>query len=535
MRRAAMTTALTVAALVGPIAGPAAAAITPTSSGTTIAAAMASGSFTVGGTTAFVTTPPSGTPNAVSDTALASFPRDGSTYAILTSGDAQLADDPNNSGSSGASDGGGNIRGDTDYDVSILRMDFTAPASVNCASFEFRFLSEEYPEYVGSGYNDAFIAELDPTSPWTTSGSTVTAADNFAFDANGNVISINSAGAASMSSAEATGTTYDGATPLLSASTQVSAGAHSLYLSIFDQGDSSYDSAAFVDNLELFNAAQGKCQEGAQLVAPSVSKTADNTSTPPGAQNGYTITVDNPNAGPIDLDSITDTLPTGFAYVAGSTTGDVTGDPSIEGQTLSWAALEGSLVTVPGHGSISLHLGVTVASTMGEYFNQAAAQATGFEISPTGPTAPVTVTAPPASLPCDPVTLEGTSAGDTLVGGPGVDHIRGLGGRDRMDAAAGDDQLCGGDGGDYGYGRAGIDSILGDDGNDRLFGGRHGDVVDGGAGHDAILGGRGADTILAADTTKDCIVTGPGDDVVTADPGLDLVDPHGGCPAGFWL
>jgi hypothetical protein len=52
-----------------------------------------------------------------------------------------------------------------------------------------------------------------------------------------------------MSAANAAGTTYDGATPLLSASTQVSPGPHSLFLSIFDQGDDIYDSATLIDRL----------------------------------------------------------------------------------------------------------------------------------------------------------------------------------------------------------------------------------------------------------------------------------------------
>ncbi len=37
-------------------------------------------------------------------------------------------------------------------------------------AFDFRFLSEEFPIYVGTSFNDAFIAELD-NSTWTTSGS----------------------------------------------------------------------------------------------------------------------------------------------------------------------------------------------------------------------------------------------------------------------------------------------------------------------------------------------------------------------------
>ena len=57
---------------------------------------------------------------------------------------------------------------------------------------------------------------------------------------------------AGVSAGNASGTTYDGATELLTAETPVTAGAHTLYLSIFDQGDSGYDSAVLADNLHAF-------------------------------------------------------------------------------------------------------------------------------------------------------------------------------------------------------------------------------------------------------------------------------------------
>ena len=82
----------------------------------------------------------------------------------------------------------------------------------------------------------------------------VVAPHNFAFDSAGKVISINTAG---FSEAEAAGTTYDGSTPLLRASRPVTPGTHSLYLSVFDQGDSVFDSAAFLDNLRIFTGTRG--------------------------------------------------------------------------------------------------------------------------------------------------------------------------------------------------------------------------------------------------------------------------------------
>lgn len=506
-------------------------------------ASVVTGAAFVEGTAAMVNA------NATPGVSLTSFPTHGTTFGILTSGDARFADHPGTFQSTG---GGGSFRGAND--VTMLRVDVSVPPGQKCLSVDFQFLSEEFDNFVGSEFNDAFIAELD-TSNWSIgSNNEITAPNNFAFDPSGSVISINSTGVASMSHTNGAGTAYDtgnpanpsdtlhgGATALLRASSPVTPGTHSVFFTIFDQGDSFYDSAVFLDNLSLGTTGAGGCQPGATLPPPVVSKTADNASTVPGGSNGYTITVTNPNDVPVSLDTITDTLPQGFLYTAGSTTGAVTTNPVVDGQALTWQGVEGPLVQIPSNGSISVHFGVTVPSVPGQYLNDARATASGFPIQSTGPTAPITVTEPeppplppPVALPCDPITLEGTGAGETLVGTAGADRIRGLAGRDRVDALGGDDEVCGGPGGDYLYGRDGVDTLRGEEGNDRLYGGRGSDVLEGGPGHDAILGGRGPDTILAADGTTDCIVTGEGNDSVTADP-FDVIDPKKGCPPGFWL
>jgi pimeloyl-ACP methyl ester carboxylesterase len=117
---------------------------------------------------------------------------------------------------------------------------------------------------VGSGYNDAFIAELDQ-STWVAS-TTIQAPDNFAFDPDGEVISINSTGQTRMNDINASGTTYDGATALLQAASPVTSGSHSLYLSIFDQGDHILDSAVFIDNVRFETVANPAtdCVPGAE-------------------------------------------------------------------------------------------------------------------------------------------------------------------------------------------------------------------------------------------------------------------------------
>jgi hypothetical protein len=258
-----------VAAVLAGAAG-AGAAITPTTSAPALAAAIAVEPSSVAGAS-FVTSPPAGVANALATTALAGFPTAGPSYGILSTGDAAAAanpnanspDDPGPDDDQSAADGGQNVRGDSDFDVTILKIDLNVPAGANCLSIDFRFLSEEYPEYVGEKFNDAFIAELDANT-WSTAGSTIDAPANFAF-APGNVpVSVNATGASSVDPANAAGTTYDAATGLLSASSPVTPGAHSLYLSLFDQGDDILDSAVFVDGLVLGQAAGGSCRKGAQ-------------------------------------------------------------------------------------------------------------------------------------------------------------------------------------------------------------------------------------------------------------------------------
>jgi Bacterial Ig-like domain (group 1) len=317
-----------IAASVGIVGGaaPAFAAVTAQTGAAgalAISQALASPTANVTGSS-FVATP-GGTPDGTSDSALAGFPTDGPTFGILTSGDVNSVPNPGTFAST--DDGGGNVRGDTDFDVSILKTDINVPSGANCVAFDFKFLSEEYPNYIGQQYNDGFVAELD-NSTWTTSGSAITAPNNFAFDSSGNVVSVNSTGVGGLSPANGAGTAFDstggdpqgGATTVLHAATQITAGAHSLYFSIFDQGDQIYDSAVFLDNLAVgfvpnpsVNCAPGahpasfnldlSPSTGSDTVGTSHSVTAtltDNTGAPVSdAPIGFTVSGVNPGTGTV--------------------------------------------------------------------------------------------------------------------------------------------------------------------------------------------------------------------------------------------
>jgi len=210
---------------------------------------------------AFAARPPYGKIAARSTKRLAGFPRSGKSFMILSNGDATLADNPNNSRSTSKTAGGPAIRGNRD--VTIFRMNIRVPQGRNCLSFRFRFLTEEFPEFVGTEFNDGFIAEIDE-STWDSRAvgdPTIDAPRNFATDSDGNLITVNGVGAANTTAARAEGTTYDGATRVLRASTRITPGGHILYLSIFDQGDREFDSAVFVDRLTF--AKRANCASGA--------------------------------------------------------------------------------------------------------------------------------------------------------------------------------------------------------------------------------------------------------------------------------
>ncbi len=210
----------------------------------------------------FVTIPPGHDPVATTTRPIAGFPRKGKSFAILSTGCAHLAITPNNSQSSGCRDGGVKTRGARD--VTIWRIRVHVPQGANCLSFRFKFLSEEFPEFVGTQYNDAFIAEVGRAPTWHANSNqspSITAPNDFATTRNGeSLITVNGAGVAKVSRAAAKGTTYDAATGKLRASTPVKPGYRLLYLSLFDQGDRQYDSAVFIDRLLIRHSSN--CQSG---------------------------------------------------------------------------------------------------------------------------------------------------------------------------------------------------------------------------------------------------------------------------------
>ena len=192
------------------------------------------------------------------------FPRQGGSFAILSTGLASSAESPNDSEATSTVLGG--LDTTAGEDMVQLRIVLAPPPGAQCLGFDFGFFSEEFPEFVGSPFNDVFLAELGGSN-FTISGTTITAPLNFAVDPSGNLISINSVFGVSPN----TQSTYDGATTALRAVAPLGASAFpnvELVLTIADLGDSIYDSAVFLDN---FSFSTTGCASGAGLADMIVS------------------------------------------------------------------------------------------------------------------------------------------------------------------------------------------------------------------------------------------------------------------------
>jgi hypothetical protein len=185
------------------------------------------------------TSDPIGT--GISNGAIVPFPKQGSTFTLLSTGRASSATTPNTSGSlsyqlAGLNNSQGN-------DLVQMTLNLRVPSDKNCLRFDFAYYSEEYPEFVGSQFNDTFTVELGD-SILKIIGNEVVSGKNFAFDPQAKIISVNTVGFATNAN-----TTYDGATPLFTASRTVSPGETiKAVFSIQDLGDSIYDSAVFLDS-----------------------------------------------------------------------------------------------------------------------------------------------------------------------------------------------------------------------------------------------------------------------------------------------
>jgi hypothetical protein len=216
-------------------------------------------------------------------------PRSGSAMLGLSSGYARDASDPGACAGGSCGDLGSGVApagfpqdvpscpGDTDINDDIgLELRIRAPSNVQSYSYEFKFHSFEFPEYVCTQFNDQYIALVQPPPQGSING-------NISFDSNTNPVSVNIAffdvcdpsTASQWASicefdifgggtcpplpnpycpsgpAELAGTSFenDGATSWLVTTAPVDPGSEfTIRFAIWDTGDTALDSTVLIDN-----------------------------------------------------------------------------------------------------------------------------------------------------------------------------------------------------------------------------------------------------------------------------------------------
>lgn len=178
------------------------------------------------------------------------------TGTVLNTGDGPHG--PNNNGGSGIDNGAGgygpltNLVGNQTFNAAILEFDFI-PYS-DSVKFRYIFGSEEYPEYVGTQFNDVFAFFI--------SGPGIAGLQNIARLPSGQAVTINNVNAGSNaaffinngdgSQAPFNGSNaylqYDGFTRALTAAAKVQCGqTYHLIIAIADTGDGILDSGIFLE------------------------------------------------------------------------------------------------------------------------------------------------------------------------------------------------------------------------------------------------------------------------------------------------
>ena len=411
------------------------------------------------------------------------------------------------------------VAGVATFDGAILDASFIPDGDY--LTMQFVFTSEEYPEYVNQGVNDAFgvwvNGQFVPVS--------ITVAGNVSIDTvnqgtNTNLYVDNTA--------DAFNTEMDGFTYVLSLKAAVNAGQiNTIRIGVADGGDSIFDSNLLIMGNSLQTYALAFDDE-VQLTANS-SRTFDLLANDTDlTDSGLTITQIN---GVTVVPGQTVTLATG-EQVTLNANGTVTivSDGSVGASNLTYTIVDGAGNTDTGFVTIN-----TVAGLGPDGIVEGTASndviATGYAGDPDGDLIDAN----------DALGAGGTTGdGDYILAGGGADQITSGAGADMIYAGADNDTVDGGIGNDTAWlgsgddvftAGAGADSVFGDQGDDAIATGADADIAYGGTGNDTLTGDAGADTLyggggadLLAGGTEADLMSG-GDDADTFHGGAgDVVD-----------
>ena len=246
------------------------------------------------------------------------FPRQGGSFALLSTGLAASAETPNNSQGTSTVTARAQHQPGPGHGAAPHRSGATARSAV--PRVRFRLLLGGVPGVRGLAVQRLSSSPSLAAATSQIVGTTITAPRNFAVDPVGNLISINSVFGVTPN----TQSTYDGATSALRAVAALNASSFptvELVLTIADMGDSVYDSTVMLDNFAFSTTG---CSTGAGLadmiISPqsgfiTPSETFDLTLLASQPVTGYTVLVNGLNVSNVVAGCIRGTQPGGGSTV----------------------------------------------------------------------------------------------------------------------------------------------------------------------------------------------------------------------------
>jgi uncharacterized repeat protein (TIGR01451 family) len=170
-----------------------------------------------------------------------------------------------------------------------------------------------------------------------------------------------------------------------------------------DMGGTTIANTAAITAAGQFDTVAANNQASVSLTPRNATITAakvvDLSTVLSGATVTYTITITNTATADGYLTNVQDTLPVGFSYKAGTTTGFTTSNPAISGQVLTWAGgwvIPRKVGAV--NGTLTLTFKAKTGLTGGTFFNIVTASGANITIVTSGNAAPVTVQVPTIAL-----------------------------------------------------------------------------------------------------------------------------------------